>query len=155
MYNHAPSDYACPFCLIAEGQGTDLTDEHDVVYRDASVTAFVSAAWWPNNPGHVIVIPNQHFENIYDLPLAFASEIHRVARDIALAFKAAYGCEGVSTRQHNEPAGNQDVWHYHLHVFPRYTGDELYLHLYQRRFTTPAERLPYATKLRAYFQQHA
>lgn len=39
--------------------------------------------------------------------------------------KAAYGCDGVSTRQHNEPAGDQDVWHYHLHVVPRWHGDAL------------------------------
>jgi len=155
MYNHAPADYVCPFCLIAAGQGTERTTVDDIVYRDISVTAFVAAAWWPRNAGHVLVIPNQHFENIYDLPLAFATEIHRVARDIALAFKATYGCDGVSTRQHNEPAGNQDVWHYHLHVFPRYMGDELYLQLYQRRFTTAAERLPYATKLRAFFSERS
>ncbi len=155
MYNHAPADYVCPFCLIAAGQGTERTNMDDIVYRDTSVTAFVAAAWWPNNSGHVIIIPNQHFENIYDLPLAFANKIHRVARDIALAFKATYGCDGVSTRQHNEPAGNQDVWHYHQHVFPRYTDDELYLQLYQRRFTTAAERLPYATKLRAYFTRRS
>jgi histidine triad (HIT) family protein len=40
--------------------------------------------------------------------------------------KAAYGCDGTSTRQHNEPAGHQEVWHYHLHVFPRFMGDGLY-----------------------------
>ena len=40
--------------------------------------------------------------------------------------KTAFGCPGVSTRQHNEPAGNQDVWHYHVHVFPRWHGDRLY-----------------------------
>jgi hypothetical protein len=37
----------------------------------------------------------------------------------------AFGCEGISTRQHNGPAGNQDVWHFHLHVFPRYPNDGL------------------------------
>ena len=40
--------------------------------------------------------------------------------------KGVLSCDGVSTRQHNEPAGNQDVWHFHQHVFPRYKGDELY-----------------------------
>ena len=73
-----------------------------------------------------LIIPNQHFENIYDLPASLAGEIHRVARDIALALKATYACDGVSTRQHNELAGNQHVWHYHLHVFPRYGNDNLY-----------------------------
>jgi histidine triad (HIT) family protein len=40
--------------------------------------------------------------------------------------RRAYACDGTSLRQHNEPAGNQDVWHHHVHVFPRFTGDELY-----------------------------
>jgi histidine triad (HIT) family protein len=40
--------------------------------------------------------------------------------------KRAWGPEGISTRQHNEPAGNQHVWHYHLHVFPRWNDDMLY-----------------------------
>lgn len=49
-----------------------------------------------------------------------------LARRLALVLKQIHECPGVSTRQHNEPAGNQEVWHYHLHVFPRYDGDGLY-----------------------------
>jgi histidine triad (HIT) family protein len=60
--------------------------------------------------------------------------------------KAAYGCDGTSTRQHNEPAGNQDVWHYHMHVFPRYAGDRLYLT--QRAPMAAEERASYAGRLR-------
>jgi histidine triad (HIT) family protein len=65
--------------------------------------------------------------------------------------KAAYHCDGISTRQHNEPAGNQDVWHYHLHVFPRYTDDQLYLNdPAALRARMPAdERAGYAQRLRA------
>lgn len=101
-----------------------------------------SGAWWPRNAGHIVVIPKQHFENIFDLPSALAGGILDAARRIALAFKATHGCDGISTRQHNEPAGNQDVWHYHRHVFPRYTGDELYASHSQRRRNTPEERPP-------------
>ena len=63
--------------------------------------------------------------------------------------KTAYGCEGISTRQHNEPAGMQEVWHFHLHVFPRYLDDGLYARTAERFLTTPSQRLPYAEKLRA------
>ena len=59
--------------------------------------------------------------------------------------KAAFSCDGVSTRQHNEPAGYQEVWHYHLHVFPRYGADELYRSSARR--TTVDERAPYAASL--------
>lgn len=74
----------------------------------------------------MLVIPLAHFESIYDLPPALGEPIQRAAWATAVAMKRAYGCDGVSTRQHNEPAGNQDVWHHHLHVFPRWDGDDLY-----------------------------
>jgi histidine triad (HIT) family protein len=147
---HAPPDYVCPFCLIVAGVESEhvWTEQQDVVYRDTHVNAFVAAAWWPNNPGHVIIVPNEHFENIFDLPLVYATALHAAAQKIAVAFKHTYRCDGVSTRQHNEPAGNQDVWHYHLHVFPRYHNDRLYELIRQRRRTTPEERIAYAVRLR-------
>jgi histidine triad (HIT) family protein len=148
MHNHAPEGYACPFCLLVAGveDGRVISRQADIVYRDEAVIAFVSSHQYPNNPGHVLVTPNAHFENLYDLPDELGGIIHSVARRIALAMKAAYGCDGVSTRQHNEPAGNQDVWHFHLHVFPRYNGDDLYL---TRSSLMPAEqRAEYARRLR-------
>ena len=73
-----------------------------------------------------MIVPTLHIENIYELPFHLSDRIHRFEKVVAIAFKAIYRCDGVSTRQHKEPAGNQDVWHYHLHVFPRYVGDALY-----------------------------
>jgi len=149
MYNHEPTGYNCPFCRVVEGLGDSegiYTQPEDVVYQDEMVTAFINSRWWENNPGAVVIIPNQHFENIYDLPLDYATAIHRLARKVALAFKTAYACGGTSTRQHNEPAGYQEVWHYHLHIFPRYEGDNLYTSAH--RLSKPAERIPYANKLR-------
>jgi histidine triad (HIT) family protein len=148
MYNHAPGDYACPFCLLIAGITNEQVHsvQSDLIYHDETVTALIGSHQWPNNPGNVIVVPNEHFENIYDLPVRFAADIHLLARRIALAMKAVYGCDGVSTRQHNEPAGNQDVWHYHLHVFPRYVGDGLYGS--HRQEAAPEERAAYADRLR-------
>jgi histidine triad (HIT) family protein len=148
MYNHAPEGYVCPFCLLiqgVEGQGV-LTVQEDIIYQDDSVTAFVGSHQWPNNPGNVLVAPNQHHENLYDLPLHLAAQLHRVTRVVALAMKEAYRCDGVSTRQHNEPAGNQDVWHYHVHVTPRYVGDDFYRT--ERALMAPAERAEHARRLR-------
>ena len=64
-------------------------------------------------------------------------------------FKRLYKCDGVSSRQHNEPDGGQDVWHYHLHVFPRYKNDNLYA--MSRTQTTAEERAVYAEKLKSHF----
>lgn len=151
MFNHAPEGYVCPFCLIVDGVENEQinTKQNDIIYKDDYVTAFISSSWWKNNKGHVIIIPNKHIENIYDLPSEFSYRIHDLEKEIALALKETYKSDGVSSRQHNEPCGNQDVWHYHLHVFPRYKGDNLYKT--DRENSNPEERLEYVQKLRDYF----
>ncbi len=146
-YSHKPADYECPFCRIVAGKEKQNqgTKQRDIVYQNKFVTAFIASKWWPNNKGHVLVVPNDHYENIYELPAAMGAEIHSIAQLMAFAMKNTYGCDGVSTRQHNEPAGNQDVWHYHLHVYPRYENDNLYLT--KGFYTEPADRTLYAEKL--------
>jgi histidine triad (HIT) family protein len=100
-----------------------------------------------NALGHVIIIPNEHHENIYDLPPAFAAELHACSRAVALAMKNAYPCDGITIRQNNEPAGGQDVWHYHLHVYPRYMGDNF--PRVEVSVTPEEKRAGYARRLRA------
>lgn len=151
MYDHGPAGYVCPLCQIAKGEPTSLGDqEPDVLYRDEMVTIFIAGKWWRSNPGHVIVIPMQHIENIYDLPTVLGHAIADASKRVALALKAAYKCDGVSSCQHNEPAGNQDVWHYHLHIFPRYEGDRLYQRHEESYWAPEQERRAYAQKLRPY-----
>ncbi len=151
MYSHAPPGYLCPFCAIVAGEEADYcyTKQADVVLRTEHVTGFISSHWWPRNPGHVILVPNAHHDNIYERPVELGASLFEASRCIALAIKAAYGCDGISTRQHNEPAGNQDVWHFHLHVFPRYADDGLYIRTAERFLTTPTLRLPHAEKLKS------
>jgi len=87
---------------------------------------------------------------MYDLTPELGAQVLDAARRIALAFKAVYRCAGVSTRQHNEPAGGQEVWHYHLHVFPRYEADQLYARDGERRTVSRDERAGYAERLRRF-----
>ena len=124
---HAPDGYDCPFCGYAEGRPNEYGGgpEH-VVERTPTTLSFVSPRWWPGNPGHVIVVPVEHHENLYTIGDALGGDLFAAARRAALALKRAYGCPGTSTRQHNEPAGDQEVWHFHWHVFPRWPGDGLY-----------------------------
>lgn len=147
-YSHTPPGYECPFCQVTAGVDRPGrgTKQRDVVYRNDHVTAFIATMWWPNNKGQVLVVPNVHFENIFDLPVDYAAEIHRGAQLVARAMKQTYNCHGISTWQHNEPEGNQDVWHYHLHVYPRYTDDQLYLTAGSP--IEPKERQSYADRLR-------
>jgi histidine triad (HIT) family protein len=150
MFNHAPGSYICPFCCVVAGKERDdlLTQPTDIVLRNHSVIAFVSSHWWPRNKGHVIIIPTAHIENIYDLPDEIAASIAAATRAVAIAMRTSYGCEGISTRQHNEPAGYQEVWHFHQHVFPRYADDRLYASDSEKYQTRPEDRHPYTMKLR-------
>jgi histidine triad (HIT) family protein len=95
------------------------------------------------------VIPNAHVENLYDIDDELLGAVYATAKRVALAMKTAYACEGTSTRQHNEPGGQQDVWHFHVHVFPRSEGDELYARQAESRWVAPEERAGYAAELRA------
>ena len=148
MFNHEPADYDCPFCKIIAGEEDDYTNQNDIVYQNEFVTAIIAPRWWINNPGSILVVSNKHCENIYDISDDTLTEVYKVVKNMAFATRSTYGCDGTSTRQHNEPAGEQDVWHFHVHVFPRYDGDALYQNHENKMFVTAEERLPYANKLR-------
>lgn len=152
MHNHAPEGYECPLCqLVAGANNPDpWTKQSDIFYRDDDVLAFVNVRVWGNIKGNAIVMPNIHVENMFELPKALAGTIHETAQQIGLAYLETFGCRGVSTRQHNGPAGNQDVWHYHLHVFPRNDRGDLYGA--PARLSTLEERAPYVERLRTWFE---
>jgi len=153
-FNHEPNDYSCPFCALMSGHEDEFATKDDIVYQNEFVTAKIAPKWWVNNPGHVLVVPNEHYENIYDIPEGLLAEVYKAVQKVAVAIRATYGCDGTSTRQHNEPAGNQDVWHLHVHVFPRYKDDQLYQNHDNKRFVDAAARAPYAKKLQQYFENH-
>ncbi len=126
MYTHAPQNYDCPFCRFAQniGDAQNFPKHTDKIFQNEHVTTFLAARMIPNNPGHVLIIPNEYFENIYDLPVTLALEIQLLGKAVSLAMKAAYTCDGITLRQHNEPSGGQHIWHYHLHVISRYEDDD-------------------------------
>jgi len=147
MFNHEPAAYSCPMCKLAQGEDTEVNTRAHIVYEDATTLAYVSPKWWINNPGNVLVIPKQHTENIYDISDEVLSDVYKVAKKIALAIRQSYPSDGTSMRQHNEPAGNQDVWHFHVHVFPRFENDQLYQNHDQKRWATNEERMVFVEKL--------
>lgn len=155
MYSHAPENYKCPMCAIVKGIEGDKfpeTKQKDVVYKDKFMTAFISSHWRTNNPGDVLIIPNEHWENVYDIPNRLVCSVQNTAQKIAIAIRETYKCDGITIRQHNEPAGGQDVWHYHAHVYPRYENDNLDRTYPDKKFSDPEKRIPYAEKLKDYFK---
>lgn len=155
MFNHEPKDYSCPFCRLLRGEESDRNSQQDIVFQNELVTATIAPKWWVNNPGSLLVIPNEHYENIYDIPDDVLAEIYKTVKRVAIAIRKTYDCDGTSTRQHNEPAGGQDVWHFHAHVFPRYEGDKLYQNHDQNQYFDQNERMPYAEKLKKFLENKA
>lgn len=106
----------CIFCKIISGE-----IESSKVYEDQDILAFLDLH--PINPGHTLVIPKNHSENIYDIPVEDLQKVVKVAKELAIKIKRTLKTDGISIFQMNENAGNQDIMHYHLHIIPRHEGD--------------------------------
>jgi histidine triad (HIT) family protein len=74
-------------------------------------------------PGHVLVIPRAHIENIYDLDPQTGTEVFDLTLGVAKAVKRALQPDGLDLFQANERAGQQSVFHFHMHIIARYVGD--------------------------------
>jgi histidine triad (HIT) family protein len=156
--SNAPEEYVCPICLGVQGieSSATLMRMTDVVYKDELVTAFINSFFVGKNAGHVIVVPNEHYESIYTLPSDVGHRVFEVAKKIALAMKEVYKCDGITTRQNNEPAGDQHAFHYHFHIFPRYVDDNFNaVQPSEKRLADPTERKGYAQRLRTRLEQGA
>ena len=110
----------CVFCRILSG---DLPAHF--VYQDELVAAFLSLE--QPNPYKVLVVPRHHVETVYDLKDAQAAAIFQATVKIARAVRDVSGCEGLNLVQSNGKAGQQDVFHFHLHIVPRFFGDSIVL----------------------------
>ena len=156
MFNHAPKDYKCPLCLTATGiESKDtMANQEDIFYKDDLVFAMVNSKFVGNNPGHIIIVPLEHYENIYDIPNEVSHRISDVAQQIALAIKETRKCGGIPTLQNNEPAGGQHAFHYHFHIFPRFSNDGLHENMSKSWVATKEERKPFSNGLKKYFKNN-
>ena len=107
----------CIFCeLIKENLPTSK------VYADEKVTAFMDIQ--PVNPGHVLIVPNAHATYLSELDEEIGAHLFKVAMRINKAIrKSGVRCEGVNLFLADGEAAFQEVFHVHLHVFPRFVGD--------------------------------
>lgn len=112
---------SCLFCRLTAGEA-----EASVVYRDDIVVAAMDIS--PVNPGHVLVLPREHFVAITDLPSVDLVRMTQVAHALARAVRQAFPrTEGVNLMMSEGKAAAQSVPHSHLHVIPRITGDGMRL----------------------------
>jgi len=106
----------CVFCKIVEGQIPSAK-----VHEDELTLAFMDIG--QVNPGHVLVAVKSHVENIFGLDDALAAAVFQIAARVARAVEKAYAPEGVTLYQANGAAAGQTVYHFHLHLVPRYAND--------------------------------
>ena len=126
----------CVFCKILAGE-----EEVTVIHEDDLCVAFMDVQ--PINPGHALVVPRKHAPYLADLEAEDGAQMFRVAQRVAAALReCGVKCEGVNFFLADGEAAGQEVFHVHLHVFPRYRGDGFGLKLppdYQDR--PPREEL--------------
>lgn len=107
----------CVFCEILAGRSPS-----SVVFEDDVCCALMDIQ--PVNPGHVLVIPNRHAASLAELDPESGAHMFKVAQRVARALReSGLRCEGVNLFLADGEAAGQDVFHVHLHVFPRYRGD--------------------------------
>src|SRR5829696_4475968 len=109
--------FDCIFCAIAAGSAPV-----SIVYDDAELLAFMDIR--PVTPGHLLVIPKRHAPFLADLDEATGARMFTVAMRLAQAVRASgLRCEGINLFLADGEAAFQEVFHTHLHVFPRFAGD--------------------------------
>lgn len=108
----------CIFCKIAKG---DIPCQK--VYEDDKILAFLDIM--PVHKGHTLIIPKEHHENILDMPEDTLAELAKTAKKVSKAVKEATKADGFNVTQNNGAAAGQAVFHFHLHIIPRFKGDGL------------------------------
>jgi histidine triad (HIT) family protein len=110
----------CSFCRMVRGE------LHPVkVYEDIDVLAIMDL--YPATPGHILVLPKQHIENIYTMPNDLGAHIMRIAINISQAVDRQLFPDGLNLIQANGATAGQTISHFHLHIVPRYKNDAVVL----------------------------
>jgi histidine triad (HIT) family protein len=123
------ANHTCVFCQIVDG-----SIPASVVYKDDVVFAFMSLE--QPTPYKVLVATRSHVRDLFDLTDAQATAVFRATTTIARAIKSVSGCEGLNIVQSSGSVGQQDVFHFHLHLITRWPGDSVHLDWPQQ----PADR---------------
>ena len=108
----------CIFCKIANGEIPSAP-----VYEDSVCRVILDVN--PANKGHALIIPKEHFDNIYSIDAETAAKIFTIATEVAKAQKAELNPDGLNILQNNGEAAGQTVFHFHMHLVPRYIKDNV------------------------------
>ena len=106
----------CIFCKLANG-----IFDTNIIYEDDTFTVILDAS--PANPGHALILPKEHYQDVFDIDEEVLGKAMKLAKRVAARQLEVLKCDGVNIIQNNKEAAGQSVLHYHLHVIPRYKDD--------------------------------
>lgn len=129
----------CLFCKIVAGE-----IPAEKVYEDADTLAFLDIK--PVNPGHTLVIPKEHYENIFEAPTDAWAKVMETVKKVAHAIQAGLPTNDLNLAMNNGKYSGQVVFHAHVHIMPRHEGDGY--ELWHGKDYTPGEMKEYAVKIK-------
>ena len=107
----------CVFCNLANGIWDSAT-----LYEDEDFRVVLDLG--PAAKGHALILPKEHYANIYEIPEEKAAKAMLLAKKMATVMTEALGCDGFNIVQNNGEVAGQTVFHFHMHLIPRYNGDQ-------------------------------
>ena len=123
----------CIFCKLAGGEIPTAT-----LYEDDDFRVILDAG--PATKGHCLILPKEHYADLYEIPEDLLMKAAVLAKKIAIKMTRAMNCDGFNIVQNNKPAAGRTVFHFHIHLIPRYTDDR------QNILWKPGELTPEAAK---------
>lgn len=111
-------DKDCIFCKIAAGEIPSAT-----LYEDDDFRVILDLG--PASKGHALIIPKEHYRNLYDIDEEILGKAALLAKKMVTKLTDVLGCDGYNVVQNNEPCAGQTVFHFHMHLIPRYEGDNV------------------------------
>lgn len=130
----------CIFCKIAKGEIPSAT-----IYETSEFKVMLDVA--PANKGHALIIPKEHFDNIFEIDGETAGKLFSLATVVARAIKEETDCDGMNIVQNNGEVAGQTVNHFHLHLIPRHKDDGINL-TWKQNETKPEEQEALAKDIR-------
>jgi histidine triad (HIT) family protein len=109
-------DNNCIFCKIANGEIPSRTIYENDLFR-------VILDNGPATEGHALVLPKDHYANLFEIPADTAAEAMKTAQTVAAMLKEKLHADGLNLVQNNGETAGQTVHHFHMHIIPRYKGD--------------------------------
>ncbi|MDO5540498.1 MAG: HIT family protein [Eubacteriales bacterium] len=108
----------CIFCKIANGEIPSAT-----LYEDDDFKVILDVS--PAAKGHMLILPRQHYADIMAMPEELTAKAFVLAKKMAAKLEKVLECDGINLVQNNHEAAGQTVFHFHIHVIPRYAKDKL------------------------------